>query len=475
MSATARRPLGDDLRHTSPRVAPRRRPSFPRDLGARESETPRSATRWTWPSLPEFFLPLWRLRVPHLRRLRSCFPLRRSSPCSPNGPGDRPIDFRRCDPTVARRETTIRGARYVHPRACNGCSIHSASLSSSPAEGSSPSDMLSLLSLRLKLTLFSDLARPGSRCDGELVPLESGFYSRGQGCPQRSAGMVERGASLPQGDGALSRLHCAESDQPGDERSKCASRSASQARVGPLVRPFSVHFLRVRVSQDWEVRAHGRRSLLYVWRTRPHGVREPESRVGEQVRVQVQGCVRGRSRAVRVAATSRGFESALLQGPHRRELVHHGGPPRPSAAHRALGGPAASPQTDGSLASFRETVSVFSDVAFRIRGDEAMPALVLSRLSDEWGACFLPSCTPMCARFDVVRRDIRGADVSSTRVYTGDGLSLYECVSSWKTDTCLVFDQGCRGEIPRTLCALAMGDGNLGYDACCPTAAKTWI
>ncbi|KAK2829948.1 hypothetical protein Q5P01_017879 [Channa striata] len=99
-----------------------------------------------------------------------------------------------------------------------------------------------------------------------------------------------------------------------------------------------------------------------------------------------------------------------------------------------------------------------------IRGDEAVPALVLSRLSDKWGACFSPSCTPTCARFDVVKRAIRGADVSSTLVNTGDGLSLYECVSSWKTDTCLVFDQGCRGEIPRTLCSLAMADGRLRVD-----------
>ncbi|KAK2813581.1 hypothetical protein Q5P01_000738 [Channa striata] len=230
--------------------------------------------------------------------------------------------------------------------------------------------------------------------------------------------MVERGASLPQGDGALSRLHCAESDQPGDERSKY-----------------------------WEVRAHGRRSLLSVWRTRPHGAREPESRVGEQVRVQVQGCVR--------AEVERTGESSFTTvDRHGRALrIERSADPRPPLK-----------LTDGSLSSFRETVSVFSDVAFRIRGDEAVPALVLSRLSDEWGACFSPSCTPTCARFDVVRRDIRGADVSSTRVYTGDGLSLYECVSSWKTDTCLVFDQGCRGEIPRTLCALAMGDGKLGVD-----------
>ncbi|KAK2814225.1 hypothetical protein Q5P01_000672 [Channa striata] len=135
----------------------------------------------------------------------------------------------------------------------------------------------------------------------------------------------------------------------------------------------------------------------------------------------------------------------------------------PSAAHRAPGGPAASPQTDRRLSHRSETGPCSQTPPSGYAETQAVPGAGAVQAVGRVGRGFRLR-TPTRARFDVVRRDIRGADASSTRVYTGDGLSLYECVSSWKTDTCLVFDQGCRGEIPRTLCALAMGDERLGVD-----------
>ncbi|KAJ7984226.1 hypothetical protein DPEC_G00362460 [Dallia pectoralis] len=81
----------------------------------------------------------------------------------------------------------------------------------------------------------------------------------------------------------------------------------------------------------------------------------------------------------------------------------------------------------GAFVHFEKTLSVFSDLAFR-------------------------------------ERDIRGLTVDSDCIYTADGLSLYSLVASWKTDVCLIFDEGRREEIVRTLCALAMGGRELGEE-----------
>lgn len=116
-----------------------------------------------------------------------------------------------------------------------------------------------------------------------------------------------------------------------------------------------------------------------------------------------------------------------------------------------------------AFAVFEETLSVFSDVAFRIQGGgaPALPSLVICRRSDSQGTA-ASLCSNWQTRYTVKERDIRGLKVLSGYIYTTDGVSLYSLVSSLKTDICLIFDEGCREEIVRTLCALAIGDSMLG-------------
>ncbi|KAJ8009899.1 hypothetical protein DPEC_G00068960 [Dallia pectoralis] len=119
----------------------------------------------------------------------------------------------------------------------------------------------------------------------------------------------------------------------------------------------------------------------------------------------------------------------------------------------------------GAFVHFEKTLSVFSDLAFRVRGHEARaaPSLVVCRRSgsrDTLGGL----CTNWRTCYTVKERDIRGLTVDSDCIYTADGLSLYSLVASWKTDVCLIFDEGCREEIVRTLCALAMGGRELGEE-----------
>ncbi|TKS64980.1 hypothetical protein D9C73_027772 [Collichthys lucidus] len=132
---------------------------------------------------------------------------------------------------------------------------------------------------------------------------------------------------------------------------------------------------------------------------------------------------------------------------------------------------------DSAFAFFEDTLSVFADAAFRIRGGgggggglgciegepRAQLSLVICRRSGSrdssaglrfnWQTCYT-----------VKECDIRGLKVEPGYIYTTDGASLYNLVASWKTDICLIFDEGCREETVRILCALAMGDCKLGIE-----------
>lgn len=116
-----------------------------------------------------------------------------------------------------------------------------------------------------------------------------------------------------------------------------------------------------------------------------------------------------------------------------------------------------------AFAVFEETLSVFSDVAFRLQGDgePSPPSLVICRRSDSHGTV-AGLCSNWRTCYTVKERDIRGLKVGAGYIYTTDGVSLYSLVASWKTDICLIFDEDCREEIVRTLCALAIGDCKLG-------------
>lgn len=117
---------------------------------------------------------------------------------------------------------------------------------------------------------------------------------------------------------------------------------------------------------------------------------------------------------------------------------------------------------DTAFAAFEDTLSVFSDVAFRIPYNATpSPSLVITHRSDSHGASVaLFSHWQMC--YTVKEREIQGLKVGPDCIYTTDGLSLYNLVTSWKSNVCLIFDECCREEIVRTLCALAIGDCKLG-------------
>lgn len=119
---------------------------------------------------------------------------------------------------------------------------------------------------------------------------------------------------------------------------------------------------------------------------------------------------------------------------------------------------------ESSFAMFLETVSVFENAAFRIQPGEAQASLslVISRNADCHSDPSLGVSWHTC--YTVKERDIRGLKVESEFIYTTDGLSLYTLVASWKTNVCLLFDVNCREEIVRTMCALALGDTNLGKE-----------
>ena len=120
---------------------------------------------------------------------------------------------------------------------------------------------------------------------------------------------------------------------------------------------------------------------------------------------------------------------------------------------------------DEAFAIFQDTLSVFSDMAFRLQvgGKRRSLSLAICRVSDSHDN-LADLCLKCKTSYTVKELDIRGSKVSLGFIYTTDGLSLYRLVTSWKTDICLTFDAGCRAEIVRTLCALVMGDCKLGVD-----------
>nr|BBA49238.1 hypothetical protein [Oryzias latipes] len=118
---------------------------------------------------------------------------------------------------------------------------------------------------------------------------------------------------------------------------------------------------------------------------------------------------------------------------------------------------------DSAFAVFRETLSVFSDVAFRaLAGGGAEPALVISKRSEIESGGSSHWWPETSVGYEVEERDVSGAEVVPGIIYASDGLSLYQVVSSWKARVCLVFSPDCREEVVRTLCALALGDCGLG-------------
>lgn len=118
-----------------------------------------------------------------------------------------------------------------------------------------------------------------------------------------------------------------------------------------------------------------------------------------------------------------------------------------------------------TFAVFEETLSVFSDVAFRIQRCEErqLPSLVICRRSD-YHHTLAGLCSNWQTCYTVKERDIRGLKAASGYIHTTDGQSLYSLVASWKMDVCLIFDEGCREEIVSTLCALVIGDCKLGME-----------
>ncbi|KAK2814390.1 hypothetical protein Q5P01_000518 [Channa striata] len=219
--------------------------------------------------------------------------------------------------------------------------------------------------------LSSSLLRPpaGSRLATAQLIFSKSAFSRGQGCPQRLEWSNEE--PLPQGDGA---------PEPPPLR---RVRPARDERVWALGSPSS-----------------RKTSLLSVWRTRPHGAREPESRVGEQVRVQVQGCVRGRSRSGGAAAATSRALSPPSTGPAPRELVS----PRWTATAEALRierrADPLPPQTDRrlSLIALRDRVRVLRRRLQDTR-DEAVPGAGAVQAVGRVGRVLPPSRTPTRARF----------------------------------------------------------------------------
>ncbi|KAK2814514.1 hypothetical protein Q5P01_000313 [Channa striata] len=263
----------------------------------------------------------------------------------------------------------------------------------------------------------SPTARPAPADDGELRFLESGFYSRVR-VVRNGAGMVERGASST-GRRAPEPLHCAESDQPGTNVGG-APRSASQARVGPLVRLRDKYIFYVRclktgkseltedeVSYLFEDEAaRCARSLNPEWASR--------------YAAQVQGCVRCRSRSGSAPPDLSRFESAFYRA--RTERARS---PRwtatPSARIERRADPLP-PQTDRRLSHRSETGPCSQTPPSGYAETRRCRALVLSRLSDEWGRGFRLRGTPTRARFRRGEERHPRRRRSSTRLHR-DGLS----------------------------------------------------
>lgn len=115
------------------------------------------------------------------------------------------------------------------------------------------------------------------------------------------------------------------------------------------------------------------------------------------------------------------------------------------------------------LARFESETIVFENAVFVKRSQRVFLALVLCQESDRFShdpsACvYWEHC------FTVKEKDIRGLEMDTDFVYTSDGTLLYAMVRSWKTAVCLAFDRSCRTDTILTVCALAMGDPELGVE-----------
>lgn len=87
---------------------------------------------------------------------------------------------------------------------------------------------------------------------------------------------------------------------------------------------------------------------------------------------------------------------------------------------------------DSAFAMFEDTLSVFSDVAFRIQrgGVCKHPSLVICQHSDSHNT-LAGLCSNWQTCYTVKECDIQGLKVGSGYIYTTDGLSLYTLVASW--------------------------------------------
>ena len=115
---------------------------------------------------------------------------------------------------------------------------------------------------------------------------------------------------------------------------------------------------------------------------------------------------------------------------------------------------------------FRERLALFPNVVFRLDWDKRVTdtgacLVVCSEAEEhetsggawpEWGV----RCTVMPSSSRSTKL------VGPGRLVAADGLSLYRMVSSWRTNTSLVFVASCGTNIIKTICALAIGDKDLG-------------
>lgn len=113
------------------------------------------------------------------------------------------------------------------------------------------------------------------------------------------------------------------------------------------------------------------------------------------------------------------------------------------------------------LARFETEMIVFENAVFTKRSSRVALALMVwqesSRLHHD------PSAGVYWEHwFTVKDKDIRGLDMDTDFVYTSDGALLYTMARSWKAAVCLTFDRSCRTDTILTVCALAMGDPELG-------------
>ena len=123
-------------------------------------------------------------------------------------------------------------------------------------------------------------------------------------------------------------------------------------------------------------------------------------------------------------------------------------------------------RSEDCYGEFREKLALFPNVVFRLDwhkgvSDTRVCLVVCSEAEEhetsgdawpQWGARY--TVEPSFSRSTMI--------VGPAKLVAADGLSLYRMVSSWQTNACLVFTPSCGADIIKTICALAIGDKDLG-------------